>query len=190
MYIRYPCTPMEIAGSVTTRDTDGFEVLLARHCGIVLKVAASYALHREDRAELAQEIQLQLWRAWPGYDPARSFPTWMYRIALNVAIDHVRRQGGQRGRAEAFDECLHDGAAPGPDSALHDQLRLLQDFIRSRAPFERALLLLYLEERSTREIAEVLGIGESNVTTRISRLKQRLREHVRSNHPEAHDGTR
>ena len=66
----------------------------------------------------------------------------------------------------------------------------MQDFIRSRAPFERALLLLYLEERSTREIAEVLGIGESNVTTRISRLKQRLREHVRSNHPEAHDGTR
>ncbi|TKS53485.1 sigma-70 family RNA polymerase sigma factor [Luteimonas yindakuii] len=180
---------MEIASPVGT-DADGFEVLLARHRGIVLKVAASYAWHREDRAELAQEIHLQLWRAWPGYDRRRSFPTWMYRIALNVAIDHARRQGGQRDRTEPFDDRLHDVAAPGPDPALQEQLRLLQDFIRTRAPFERALLLLHLEERSTREIAEVLGIGESNVTTRISRLKQRLRDHARIHCPEADHGTR
>ncbi|MCL7714328.1 sigma-70 family RNA polymerase sigma factor [Stenotrophomonas sp. CPCC 101365] len=67
-----------------------FTELLQRHRGILLKVAGSYARQREDREDLAQEIAAQLWRAWPGYDPARPFSTWMYRIALNVAISQLR----------------------------------------------------------------------------------------------------
>lgn len=154
-----------------------FDALLQRHRGIVLKVAHSYAHGAEDRADLAQDIATQLWRAWPGYDPARSFSTWMYRIALNTAISWLRGEHLRRRHAVPLDEDLHDPADEGPDG--HDAaegLRLLQRFMDTLDPFNRALLLLYLEERSTREIAEVVGLGESNVTTRISRLKQRLRD--------------
>src|SRR5215471_4429144 len=67
-----------------------FEDLLAKHRRLVFKVAATYARDPEDRRDLVQEILIQTWRAYPGYDAGRSFSTWMYRIALNVAISHRR----------------------------------------------------------------------------------------------------
>jgi RNA polymerase sigma factor (sigma-70 family) len=68
-----------------------FEQLLQSHRGIVYKVAGSYSRTASDRDDLAQEICLQLWRAFPNYDSQRKFSTWMYRVALNVAISHLRR---------------------------------------------------------------------------------------------------
>jgi RNA polymerase sigma factor (sigma-70 family) len=157
--------------------SDRFDALLRQHRGIVLKIAGSYAHGAEDRADLAQDIAAQLWRAWPGYDPARSFSTWMYRIALNTAISWLRGESLRRRHAVPLDEALHDPAAEGADDHEEsERLRLLQRFIDTLDPLNRALLVLYLEERSSREMAEILGLGESNVTTRISRLKQRLRE--------------
>ncbi|MBB6064216.1 sigma-70 family RNA polymerase sigma factor [Pseudoxanthomonas broegbernensis] len=153
-----------------------FDTLLQRHRGIVRKVAGSYARGAEDRADLAQEIAMQLWRAWPDYDPSRSFSTWMYRIALNTAISFLRGQSRRQDSVPLDDhiDSLAGGAAFDPET--HERLRLLQRFMATLGALDRALLLLYLEERSGREIAEVLGIGESNVTTRIGRLKQRLRD--------------
>ena len=156
---------------------DAFSTLLQRHSGIVFKIAGSYAHSRDERDDLAQEIAAQLWAAYPKYDPARSFSTWMYRVALNVAISHLRGQQLRRQHAAVpFDEALHDladVAAGGPDSA--HQLRLLQTFIAAQPALERALLLLYLDDRPQREIADILGISESNVSTKIGRLKQRIR---------------
>ena len=157
-----------------------FAALLQRHAGIVFKVANTYTRLPEDRADLAQEIAAQLWRAWPKYDPTRSASTWMYRVALNVAISHVREQSvRQRHDAVPLDDGLHDIAdtnATHHESTEH--LRLLQAFIARQPPLDRALLLLYLEERPQREIAEILGITESNVSTKIGRLKQRIRDEL------------
>jgi RNA polymerase sigma factor (sigma-70 family) len=157
-----------------------FSELLQRHAGIVFKVANTYARGNDDRADLAQEIVAQLWRAWPKYDPARSPTTWMYRIALNVAISHVRSNSARlRHDAVPLDEDLHDIAdsnAADPETEQH--LHLLQAFIARQAPLDRALLLLYLEERNQSEIADILGISESNVSTKIGRLKQRIRNEL------------
>jgi RNA polymerase sigma-70 factor (ECF subfamily) len=152
-----------------------FAALLDRHRGIVLKVAASYCRDPHDRADLAQEIAAQLWRAYPNYDERRSFSTWMYRIALNVAIS-FRRSGTLRDRhAVALDEALHDRAddtqAPDADARVRELYRCIDRL----DPLNRALLILYLDERSQREIAEILGISETNVATKIGRLKERLR---------------
>ena len=159
---------------------DAFSSLLQRHAGIVFKVANSYARSLDDRDDLAQEIAAQLWHAYPKYDPARSFSTWMYRVALNVAISHVREQS-VRGSHDAvpLDESLHDIADAGAVNHEHEQhIRLLQGFIQRQAPLDRALLLLYMDERPQREIAEILGISESNVSTKIGRLKQRIRDEL------------
>lgn len=157
---------------------DAFSALLQRHAGIVFKIANSYARGSEDRADLAQEIAAQLWHAYPKYDPARCFSTWMYRIALNVAIGHLRQLELRRRHAAApLDEDLHDMADGNAIDPEHEQrLRLLQGFIARQPALERALLLLYLDERPQREIAEILGITESNVSTKIGRLKQRIRD--------------
>lgn len=168
---------MELAFDMTGANEHAFEALLHKHAGILHKVAHTYAWSPEDRADLVQEMAAQLWRAWPGYDPARSFSTWMYRIALNTAISSLRGQSKPPGGFVPLDEHAHSLADErGFDPETHARLRLLGRFMAALGPLDRALLLLYLEERSGREIADVLGIGESNVTTRIGRLKQRLRD--------------
>ena len=159
-----------------------FGALLAQHEWIVFKVAAMYCRHAEDRRDLAQEIAVQAWRSFGKYDESRAFSTWMYRIALNVAISHARGAGLRERHVIALDEDAHEIA---DDSVLpHEtnaRLRELHRCIDALGPFDRALMLLYLEERSHADIAEVLGITATNVATRINRLKQRIRAGLSEN---------
>jgi RNA polymerase sigma factor (sigma-70 family) len=159
-------------------DRSAFAALLDQHAGIVRKVAASYTRSTADRHDLMQEIRLQLWRAYPRYAPERPFSTWMYRIALNVAISFLRGAGGPQRQALSLDEAgidvADDTAGPEPD----ERVAFLQQVIATLEPLDRALLLLYLDEHSYRDIAQVLGISETNVATKLSRLKQRVREQL------------
>src|SRR3546814_18097801 len=103
----------------------------------------------------------------------------MYRIALNVAISFLRSDGHRRRHAVPLDEAIHDMADDtGPDHETAARLRVLHRFIVTLEPLNRVLLLPYLDERRTREIAAVRSISESNVTTKTSRLRQRIRDHV------------
>ncbi|CAN5267184.1 sigma-70 family RNA polymerase sigma factor [soil metagenome] len=166
-----------------------FEALLAAHQKIVLKVASIYAYGRDDRLDLGQEICAQLWRAFAHYDASRPFSTWMYRIALNVAISHVRREVGSRQRFEPLVDDADALAAPEPEEP-DARLAQLDAFITTLEPLNRALMLLVLDERSHAEIAEVLGISTSNVATKINRIKQRLRDQFAAAQPEQSHGTR
>ncbi|HXO99298.1 MAG TPA: sigma-70 family RNA polymerase sigma factor [Luteibacter sp.] len=153
-----------------------FETLLQTHRKIVFKIAAVYARGEEDRRDLGQEIALQLWRSFASYDTARPFATWMYRVALNVGLSHARRE---RERPQPLDEALIDTLGGGtPIDEPDERLFLLARAIEALEPLDRALVVLYLDELSYADIAAVLGMSESNVGTRIARLKQRLRRDV------------
>ena len=162
----------------TTHVASAFEDLLAVHRGIVLKIAASYCHGPEDRADLVQDIHLQLWRAWPSYEASRTFSTWMYRVALNVAISH-RRVRSRQGQHEALDEA-HESlvGADDVDAAARQQLALVERAMHEVDPLDRALLVLHLEGCSHREIGEVMGISETNAATRLGRIRQQLRRSV------------
>lgn len=167
---------LEAVASMNLDARQAFGELLERHRRIVFKVAHTYAWDPDDRDDLVQEIAAQLWRAYPGYDPSRSFSTWMYRIALNVAISHVRSSTQRDRHSVALDDSLHEVADErSGDPESQQQLRALQRVIAGLDRINRALLLLYLEDRSNREIGDILGLSESNVSTKISRLKQRIR---------------
>ena len=156
-----------------------FEALLQAHRAIVYKTVHTYCWRAEDRDDLAQEIAAQLWKAWPKYDDSRLFTTWMYRIALNVAISFVRREVRHRRVFTPLEEALHETVPQPPgDSDPADRMMRLQRFIAREPPLERALLLLYLEDTSQKEIAEILGITPTNVSTKINRLKQRIRTEI------------
>ena len=156
-----------------------FGELLEQHRRIVFKVANTYCWHPEDRADLAQEICAQLWRAFPAYDPARSFSTWMYRIALNVAISSVRSSRRRDRHTVPFDADVHDVPHDtGGVIEADERIRTLYRVINQLDDLNRALLLLYLDEHSYREIADILGISETNVATKLGRLKQRLRTDI------------
>ena len=152
-----------------------FEARLRAHAGIVRKVAGNYAWNPHDRDDLMQDIVAALWQAWPRYDPTRPFATWMYRVALNVAISQVRGETRRRRHHVAYEPDLHDAEAPAGDVEGDELLALLQRAMQSLDPMHRALLMLHLDDCSHREIADVLGISESNVGTKLSRLKARLR---------------
>ena len=159
-----------------------FEALIARHRGIVFKVANVYGRDPEDRRDLAQEIYAQSWRAFPSYDPARSFSTWMYRVALNVAISY-RRSAAYRERHVSTVDDATLAAVPDPATTESDErMRELYRVIEQLDDLNRALVLLYLEGRDYREIAEVLGITETNVATKLNRLKARMRQDVADRH--------
>ncbi len=160
-----------------------FAALLDEHRGIVFKVANAYCANAEDRRDLAQEIAAQAWRAFAGYDSSRPFSTWMYRIALNVAISFAR-SAGRRALAAPLEEHHEEqlGVAADDRAAQSEEsdrrVKALHAVIERQPPLDRALLLLWLEERSQREIADVLGLSESNVSTKLHRLKQRIREQL------------
>ncbi|HKR77369.1 MAG TPA: sigma-70 family RNA polymerase sigma factor [Rhodanobacter sp.] len=157
-------------------DQQRFEALWREHRGIVLKVAGVYARNAEERIDLAQEIGAQLWRSFASYDERRAkFSTWLYRIALNVAISQLRRTNGEAGRLEPLDEWHLQTIAGEPLPEPDERVAALQAFIGELDALNRALILLYLEDRSYAEIAEVLGISATNVATKINRIKQKLR---------------
>ncbi len=152
-----------------------FRELVQQHRGIVHKVTATYCFARADRNDLAQEILAQLWRSFSRYDADRPFTTWMYRVALNVAISYVRSTVRRQRHTVPLDEERHDiGEAGTQDLELETRIHALHRFIAAQNDLDRALLLLYLEDYSYREIAEVIGISETNVGTKVNRLKQRI----------------
>ncbi|MBN8714520.1 MAG: sigma-70 family RNA polymerase sigma factor [Xanthomonadales bacterium] len=153
-----------------------FVALLREHRGIVFKVAGLYSRSVADREDLVQEIGTQLWRSFGRYDAARGkFSTWMYRIALNVAISQARRWR-EADRLEPLE--MHHLETVGGGESIREQderLAALHAFIGQLDALNRALILLYLEDRSYAEMAEILGISETNVATKLGRIKQKLR---------------
>lgn len=157
---------------------DEFLQLIQDNKGILFRISNLYCRNRDDREDLMQEMIYQLWRAEGAYDSNRKFSTWMYRIALNVAISFYRQQR-RSGLRIAFGGDLHLMELedqPGDDGVMAEKIDMLERFIGALGELEKALMLLYLEQKSYREIGEVLGITETNVATKLSRIKARLRQ--------------
>ncbi len=165
-----------MASTLSDDSRSAFLALLEQHRGIVVKVAHSYCRNQADRDDLCQEIVAQLWSAFPRFDSQRVFSTWMYRIALNVAISNARRAEHPARTASSLSDPIGFDVAAPEDPPPDARLEVLETFMRGLDPLNRALLVLYLEDRSYREIAEVLGITETNVATKTNRLKTAIRQ--------------
>jgi RNA polymerase sigma-70 factor (ECF subfamily) len=151
-----------------------FQDRIEQHKKILYKVCNAYCRDRDSREDLAQEILFQLWRSFGKFDGRCQFSTWMYRIALNVAISFYRRES-TRTRHVFSDEQRLLEAAVEPERQP-EEVRLLYEFIAELDPLGRALILLYLDGNNYQEIAEIAGISETNVATKISRLKSRMKQ--------------
>jgi RNA polymerase sigma-70 factor (ECF subfamily) len=162
--------------AATLTDQELFLSLVEAHQRMLLKVCWAYTRSSDDRDDLFQEILGRLWSAFGSFDRTRTFSTWMYRVALNVAIDCRRRRQRRDVSIQSLDEA-RDSPRPR-DERKQDQLEELHELLEQYDDADRAILLLCLEGYSYREIGEVMGISESNVGTRLSRLKKSLRESV------------
>jgi RNA polymerase sigma-70 factor (ECF subfamily) len=156
-----------------------FKNWLHSYGGTVLKVARAYALTAEECQDLAQEILLQLWRSLPQFEGRASACTWIYRVALNTALSWHRKEDRRRARQQPLLE-PEELPVAALDSAEQLQQRELVErlyaAIRQLPKADAALVLLYLEDLSYREIAEVLGISEGNVGVKLNRARKALGE--------------
>ncbi|MFY9883380.1 MAG: sigma-70 family RNA polymerase sigma factor [Candidatus Cybelea sp.] len=157
-----------------TDSRDAFVDRIDRHRGILLKVAGAFSRNPVDREDLLQEITVALWRARDRFDARSSFATWMYRVAMNVAISFQRSET-RKSRLVPADNSLFETIAQPRDEPADDRLALIRELIRRLDPPNRALMLLYLDDYPYAEIAKILGISETNVATKIGRIKDRLK---------------
>lgn len=152
-----------------------FQELIEQHKGILFKVARTYCQNEEDRQDLVQEIMIQLWQSFHRYNTKFKISTWMYRISINVAISFYRKNLVRRGNNmplnEQINEIQHD-----EKSEKEQQLNLLERFINELKEFDKALMLLYLEDKSHAEISDILGISVGNVGTKVGRIKDKLKQ--------------
>ncbi|HZY95469.1 MAG TPA: RNA polymerase sigma factor [Candidatus Cybelea sp.] len=151
---------------------------LDRHRGILFKVANAYCRDRASRDDLIQEMIVQLWRAYPRFDGRFSLSTWIYRIAVNVAISFYRTQRRQSQHLVRADDAILEELPEPPSPRADERVTLLRELIDGINELNRALMILYLDDRPYSEIADILGISETNVATKISRIKQQLKRTI------------
>ncbi|PSL46045.1 RNA polymerase sigma-70 factor (ECF subfamily) [Chitinophaga niastensis] len=165
----------------TIPDKAAFLQLIQENRRIIFKICTSYCYNQYAREDLAQEIIYQLWKSSSSYNADYKFTTWMYRIALNVAISFYRKGKSSNRTVPVTEHLIAIEEVEEPVEEIEEQISLLQQYINQFNELDRALMILYLEEKSYREIGEILGITETNVATKLSRLKARLKQNF-SNH--------
>ena len=142
---------------------------------IIFKICNSYCKNTDDREDLAQEIIFQLWKSWSSFNANYKLSTWMYRIALNVAISFYRKERKTTDTVLMGDHVI-EIADEQIEESLETKLNALQQFINELKPLDKALMILYLEEKPQKEIAEIMGITSTNVATKIGRIKEQLKQ--------------
>jgi RNA polymerase sigma-70 factor, ECF subfamily len=152
---------------------------LGEHGAAVMKVARAYTLTSDECQDLAQEILLQAWRSLPNFAGQASPATWFYRVALHTAMNWQRKDKPRRARQQPLLEVqvLAADEANSAEQAQHrETVEQLYNAISQLPKTDAALVLLYLDELSYREMADVLGISESNVGVKLNRAKKAMGE--------------
>lgn len=151
-----------------------FVELIKIHQGIVHKVCGMYRRDPDDRKDLFQEIVIQLWKAFPKFRQEAKISTWIYQIALNVAISDFRKESRKPIRV-ALNETIANISDSQYDYSTEEKLQVLYKAIDQLSEVEKAIMMLYFEEKSNEEIAEIIGISQNNVRVKMTRIREKLR---------------
>jgi RNA polymerase sigma-70 factor (ECF subfamily) len=150
-----------------------FHEIIEQHKGLLFNVVRTYCENEEDRQDLIQEIRIQIWKSLPKYDANFAMTTWLYRISINVSISYYRKNSIIHQYAKAETLPTVTDAIPND---LQEKFNLLEKFIAELNEMDKALIMLYLEDKSHFEISEIMGISISNVGTKMGRIKEKLKK--------------
>lgn len=153
-----------------------FVNLIIQHQGLIYKITQVYVDGAEDQKDLYQEIVYQLWKSFGSFKGNSKISTWMYRVAMNTAIAFLNKNKKQIQRISSFEfPELPDDA----NTVIEEQTKQLYTAIKQLSLIERGIILLFLEGKSYREISNITGFSESNVGTRMSRIKVKLKQLIK-----------
>jgi RNA polymerase sigma factor (sigma-70 family) len=153
-----------------------FISLINQNLGIAHKVSQIYFDDPDSRDDVIQEMMYQLWKAYPSFNQKSKFSTWMYRVCLNTALTHLKKQ--KRSKNEPLYEA-HYLVADEQSASEVEQFRLLEKAITTLSTLNKAIILLYLDGCSYDDISEVTGLSKSNVSVRLVRIRKELEQKLR-----------
>jgi RNA polymerase sigma-70 factor (ECF subfamily) len=162
-----------------------FTALVEEYGPALQRLIFGYEASAEDRRDLYQEILVALWLALPSFEERASLKTWLFRIAHNVAASHsLRALRRNRISRRTVDELVERPTSTDGESAAESHILVeeLACVVRALRPMDRQIVLLFLEGLKTSEISDVTGLSETNVTTRVSRLRATLRDQFQERH--------
>lgn len=139
---------------------------------IIAHICRAYANDEESLKDLIQEVSLQLWRSHQSFEGKSQTSTWVYRVALNVCLSHARKTNR---RVDTVPLVEYDRSEDN-HNPQQEQMDKLQWAIKQLNESDRAIVLLYLEDKSYKEMSEILGITVSNVGVKVNRLKEKLKK--------------
>jgi RNA polymerase sigma-70 factor (ECF subfamily) len=155
-----------------------FVALLEEHQNIVHRICRIYTQSEAEHKDLFQEISIQLWRSFDRFEGKSKFSTWMYRVGLNTAIT-LYRKNKKRIDTYEINEEINGIELDDYDPVIDEQLNWLYEEIEKFSEIDKALVLLYLENKRYNEIAETLGISTVNARVKMNRIKQRLKKMIK-----------
>lgn len=150
---------------------------IRQHNGILHKVCRLYCHSAEDRQDMFQEIVAQVWKSFPGFRQEAKISTWIYRIALNTAISYFRKNQ-RKIHTVILDTHEMPVISEAEEEKQKERLQLMQQAIDRLSDVEKALIMLYLEDKSYEDMEEILGMSQGNLRVKINRIKEKLRKNI------------
>ena len=142
--------------------------------GIIIKLCRAYTNSQEDFEDYYQEVCLQIWRSKDNFREESEWSTWVYRISLNVCLTLLKKK--KNNRQHFVSDSLPTEETEDNFAFSDEALNLLYDAIRKLSEIDRAVIMLYLEEKSYQEIADIIGTNPNNIGERVKRIKTRLKK--------------
>ena len=153
-----------------------FITAIKNYEGLVYKIASIYTNGVEDRNDLVQEIIYQLWKSFDSFNHKSGLSTWMYRVAMNVAIYHLKI-AKRKVLTVPMDGQFLD-VQEVDDNGIEEKWQAFRKQLNKLNLLDKGIVMLYLENKSYEEIAEIIGISVSNVGTKLSRIKGKLKNQI------------
>ena len=155
-----------------------FTDLIREHQGLLFKVTSIYTDNKQDQEDLFQEVVYQLWKYFDSFRNESKITTWMYRVAMNTAITNLKKNKRRPDSISIVDTVIKESETL-KDDIYEERLRLLYQYLNKLNTLDKGLIFLLLEGKSYKEIAEITGLEASNVGTRISRVKKKLKTNLK-----------
>jgi len=154
--------------------------ILEKNIGIIIKIARVYTKVKQDREDLINDITLELWKSFKNFNGDSKISTWIYRVALNISMNYKRKK-----KNDTLFQSINDFKKEDTHTWLLEQndsseLEAIYDCINELTEINKAIILLYLDGNSHDEISEIIGVSKTNVGTRISRIKEQIRDLINS----------
>ena len=159
---------------------DAFLTAINENQGLIFKAASIYTNNNEDKNDLSQEIIYQLWKSFDTFQQKSSLSTWIYRVALNVAIYHLNTSK-RKIKTEPLDKELLNFQET-INNEIEEKWQMVKQHIDTLNLLDKGIVLLYLENKSHVEIGQIIGISTSNVGTRLSRIKEKFKQQILNNY--------